>query len=208
MLQVRDVMTKDVLTVSPEHSLREAMALLAAHGVSGAPVLAGHQVVGVVSGTDLIEFAAALPPLGETESQRLDVPQDVEEPGVLPEDDEWDADDDDEDAREALWFLREWRSESAAEDDRITDAGGVTWSALDEHLVREVMTEHVVSVRGTMPLAAAADLMRRRHLHRVLVMENDRLVGIMSSTDIVAAVADGRIARTRWVFETKPVADE
>lgn len=206
MLQVRDVMTKDVVTVSPEHTLREAMALLSEHHVSGAPVVAGHKVVGVVSGTDLMEYAAALPPANQAEARRLDMPRD-EDAGVLADDDAPDADEDDEDAREALWFLREWRAESIAEDDRITDSDGVTWTALDEHLVREVMTEQVVSVLGTMPLAAAADLMRRRRLRRVLVMQDDRLVGIMSSTDIVAAVADGRITRTRWVFDPKSIGD-
>lgn len=207
MLQVRDVMTKDVLTVSPEHTLREAMALLAANRVSGAPVVAGQSVVGVVSGTDLMEYAAALPPVQQTETQALDMPRE-EHSGAFDDDDEPDADDESEDVREALWFLREWRAESTTDDDRLMDAGGVTWTALDEHVVREVMTEQVVSVLGTMPLAAAADLMRRRNLHRVLVMHDDQLVGILTSTDIVAAVADGRISRTRWVFDSKPIVEE
>jgi CBS domain-containing protein len=62
------------------------------------------------------------------------------------------------------------------------------------------MTRSVVSVRPAISLAAAADLMRRKRLHRVLVMDGEQLVGILSTTDVVSAVADGRLTRTRWVF--------
>ena len=192
MLQVRDVMTRDVITLSPEHTLREAMELLSREHVSGAPVVRGLQVVGVVSASDLMEFAAALPPLSDAEVEPLDVrvlDENVEElPG------------EDLEEQAASWFLARWRDERPDVDERIVEAGESTWSALDEHTVSEVMTPGVVSIRPTDPLAAAADLMRRRRLHRTLVMEKSRLVGILSTTDIVAAVADGRLMRTRWVF--------
>ncbi|MGH7713105.1 MAG: CBS domain-containing protein, partial [Gemmatimonadaceae bacterium] len=54
-------MTTDVLSVSPELSVRDAMALLASRHVSGAPVVTGGKVVGVISSTDLLDFAASLP---------------------------------------------------------------------------------------------------------------------------------------------------
>ena len=74
MLRLRDIMTTDVLTVSPELTIRDAMALLSTRHVSGAPVVASGKVVGVLSGTDLLEFAAALPgvPSQRPESQGED----------------------------------------------------------------------------------------------------------------------------------------
>jgi CBS domain-containing protein len=192
MLQVRDVMTRDVITVSPEHTLREAMEVLSRHHVSGAPVVRGHAVVGVVSGTDLMEFAAALPPLAEPEVEPLD---------VEPADDAlFEAGGEEAEAQSASWFLARWRDETPDANERIVDAGESTWTALDEHTVSEVMTRGVVSVRPAISLAAAADLMRRKRLHRVLVMDGEQLVGILSTTDVVSAVADGRLTRTRWVF--------
>jgi CBS domain-containing protein len=192
MLQVRDVMTRDVITVSPEHTLREAMEVLSRHHVSGAPVVRGHAVVGVVSGTDLMEFAAALPPLAEPEVEPLD---------VEPADDALlEAGGEEAEAQSASWFLARWRDETPDANERIVDAGESTWTALDEHTVSEVMTRGVVSVRPAISLAAAADLMRRKRLHRVLVMDGEQLVGILSTTDVVSAVADGRLTRTRWVF--------
>jgi len=41
MLRLRDIMTTDALTVSPETTVREAMELLARHHVSDAPVVSG-----------------------------------------------------------------------------------------------------------------------------------------------------------------------
>ena len=40
------------------------------------------------------------------------------------------------------------------------------------------------------PLPAVARLMRDRRIHRVLVLEGERLVGMVSSFDIVRAVAE------------------
>jgi len=41
MLRLRDIMTTDALTVTPETTVREAMELLARHHVSDAPVVGG-----------------------------------------------------------------------------------------------------------------------------------------------------------------------
>src|SRR5688572_16686310 len=60
MLRVRDIMTKDVRVVSPQTTLREAMELFAREHVSGAPVVSGSSVVGVVTTADLLAFAATL----------------------------------------------------------------------------------------------------------------------------------------------------
>ena len=61
MLRVRDIMSTDVLTVAPQTTVREAMELLSRRHVSGAPVVSGDVLVGVVSANDLMAFAAAIP---------------------------------------------------------------------------------------------------------------------------------------------------
>jgi CBS domain-containing protein len=51
----RDVMVKDVVTVSPEATVREAARLLVEHGISAMPVIEDDgRVVGIVSEGDLI----------------------------------------------------------------------------------------------------------------------------------------------------------
>ena len=54
-MKVKDVMTRDVLTVRADASLKDAAALVAERGISGVPVCdADGQVVGVLSEADLL----------------------------------------------------------------------------------------------------------------------------------------------------------
>jgi CBS domain-containing protein len=55
--------------------------------------------------------------------------------------------------------------------------------------VEEIMTREVVSVGGDTSLAEIVELMERRHIKRVPVVERDVLVGIVSRADLIAAVA-------------------
>src|SRR5690349_18621043 len=71
MLRLNEIMTKDVVTVPAELSVRDAMSLFATRHITGAPVVSQGKVVGVVSLTDLVELAAASPgsPTGRPDSQ-------------------------------------------------------------------------------------------------------------------------------------------
>src|SRR4051812_8541983 len=61
MLRLRDIMTTDVITLDPDVSIRQAMSLFTSIRISGAPVVAGNDVIGVISASDLVQFAATLP---------------------------------------------------------------------------------------------------------------------------------------------------
>jgi CBS domain-containing protein len=52
----------------------------------------------------------------------------------------------------------------------------------------DVMTRNVVTVGRDAPLAAIAELMERRRIKRVPVVEDGRLVGIVSRLDLVRAI--------------------
>ncbi|MGN6798244.1 MAG: CBS domain-containing protein [Gaiellaceae bacterium] len=53
-MQVKDVMTRDVIWVEPTAPLRDAVALLVRHRISGMPVVADGVVVGVISKRDVL----------------------------------------------------------------------------------------------------------------------------------------------------------
>src|SRR5688572_6618081 len=85
MLRLRDIMTAtDLVTLDPQLTIREAMEVFASRSISGAPVVAGGAVIGVVSVTDLIRLTASLsgvPTAREQSPDLLDEPDDtVEEP--------------------------------------------------------------------------------------------------------------------------------
>lgn len=55
MLTARDIMTKEVVTVTPQTGLRELAALLLERNISGAPVVdEAGKVLGVVTESDLV----------------------------------------------------------------------------------------------------------------------------------------------------------
>lgn len=189
MLLLRDIMTRDVVNVSPELSLRDAMDLLTTRHISGAPVVTNRKVVGVVSLTDLAEFAAATP----------GVPTERPE---LAEWGEWDTSGDQTDENEApgAFFAELWDDAGADVTERMAETDGPEWNVLQEHTVDEAMNRKVSALPPDTPVDQAADVMRKAGIHRVLVMEGDDLVGLVSTKDIADAVADHRFSRRVYVF--------
>ena len=196
MLRLRDIMTTDVITLGPDVSIREAMDALTSNRISGVPVVAGTEVIGVVSASDLLQFAAALP----------GVPTEREAPGEwlgdISGDDDGEAslaDSGADDDPSALYFTEQWDDGTVT--DRIEAPHGSEWNALEEHTVSEAMTR--APVHALTPdtfVTVAADYMRQLEIHRVLVMTGKTLVGLVSASDITAAVADGRLTSRTFVF--------
>lgn len=57
MLRVRDIMTTDVVTLSPEATLEDAERCFADNRIGGVPVVRDGKVVGIVSKSDLVNPA-------------------------------------------------------------------------------------------------------------------------------------------------------
>jgi CBS domain-containing protein len=61
---------------------------------------------------------------------------------------------------------------------------------LEEVTVSDVMTREVQSLGPDCSVEVAASLMRRSQIHRVLVMEDRRLLGVVTTTDLARTVAE------------------
>jgi len=190
MLRVKDIMTADVVTVTPEMSLREAMELFSSRHISGAPVVVGAKVVGVVAASDLLALASSMP----------GVP--TERDGVDEEDDVWERAEEWAEGEEppAEYFRELWADVDAEVPERITQTDGPEWNALEAHTVDEAMTRRVCAVRPEVDVRSAADFMQSAGVHRVIVMEGDQLIGIVSTMDLVRAIAEGRLTSQRYAF--------
>jgi CBS domain-containing protein len=187
MLKLKDIMTTDLVTVTPETSLRDAMDLLAERHVSGAPVVSGNELVGVISASDLLSFAASTP--GSPAESAYD----------------WDADAIDaaierEDVPGGTFFSDLWDDAETNARERMARAQGPELSVLENHDVGEAMTRAVVSLPADADVTTAANLMREKAIHRILVTDHRLLVGIVSSMDITTAVADHKLETRRYVF--------
>jgi CBS domain-containing protein len=197
MLKLRDIMTADVITVSPDLSLREAMELLAQRHVSGAPVVAGGQVLGVVTSTDLLQLAAALPGVPSGRDATADLEPDEEEPAYEGEDES-----------SSSFFTDLWSDAGADTTARVETTASPEWNALEEHTVSEAMTNAIISLTSETSVVEAAEAMRRDKIHRVLVMDEGRLVGIVSALDITKAVAEHKLVAKTFVFSDDQTRDD
>jgi CBS domain-containing protein len=71
---------------------------------------------------------------------------------------------------------------------------------LEDVTVDEVMTRKVQSLPPDCSVDEAALLMGERQIHRVLVMQGDVLLGIVSTSDVARAVAEHRLKSRTYVF--------
>jgi CBS domain-containing protein len=71
---VRDLMTKDPITVSPKDTLTQARARMFARKIRRLPVISGEDLVGIISESDIRRCDA---PLGSTLVEEVMVPEAV-----------------------------------------------------------------------------------------------------------------------------------
>ncbi len=141
----KDVMTTEILTVTPETDVGEiAQILLDAH-ISAVPVIAGDgELVGIVSEGDLIHRAEA------------------------------------ETRRRPSWWLRLLATPEESSERYLREFG---------RRARDVMTRDVITVEPDTPLTEIAAMLEKYHVKRVPVMEDGKLVGIVSRANLLRGVA-------------------
>ena len=78
-------------------------------------------------------------------------------------------------------------SEEEAEDEKARDA------LFEKTLVRDLMTPRPLTIAPDAEVKEAAQQMLYADVHRLFVTQGDRLIGVISTTDIMRAVATGRL---------------
>ena len=70
-------------------------------------------------------------------------------------------------------------------------SGGLEHGILDDHTVEEAMTPGpLATIAPDAPASKAAEMMQQEQVHRLPVGEGDKLLGILTTTDLVKAGAD------------------
>lgn len=179
MLKVRDLMTSDLVTTTPSETLRDAAEAMAYDHVSGLPVVEGGKAVGVISATDILSFTA--------DAAGVEMERPVA-PGArdIPSGAQW------EEGAEVPfgYYADDWRDEEFPVGEYLPSADRPEWNVMEETTVAEVMTRSVQSVPADSDVQEAARAMLDAGIRRLLVVEDGRLVGVVSSTDVMKAVAE------------------
>ena len=159
---VRDVMQTDVLTVEPELTVGELMKTLMERGISGAPVAdRDGSVLGVVSTTDVLRLALR-------DEEKLNGGQ------AGSQDDE-----------HGFYMTPEGTAHFPN-----VFFPGLPRTRLASRPIREIMTPVTFSVRPETSLREIARFLLRGQIHRALVFDNRRLVGLVTTLDLVRAIAE------------------
>jgi len=173
MVTVRDVMTANPITIGPQATLRDAVELLAAHGISGVPVVDGQELVGTLSALDLIDFEAAQRAVPAAREQ----PEPIEDWGPAAEENQPGV------------FLDHWEDAGVDAVERMECSDSPEWDFLAEHRVVEAMATEPRTFAPSDPVQVVADFMQASGLHSALVADERELVGIVTTMDITRTVA-------------------
>jgi len=180
MVPLKQIMSTELVTVSPDLTLQELAQVFSAQGISGAPVVAGRELVGVISTTDLVEFETTNPGSPRQRENRSEWGEIVSTP-VL---------DGSEESEPGLYFTEMWDDAGADVLERFR-SDSPEWNRMAEASVGSAMTTSVVSLPPGAAVQEAARIMLVAGVHRMLVVDDaGDLVGLVSSSDIVRAVSE------------------
>ncbi len=141
-MRVSDIMTRQVITISPDATVGQAAQTMLERNVSCLPVVdAGGRLIGILTHTDFGLHPQYLPLAGRLYT-----------------------------------LLGRWASPKTLEE---------VAQGLRSVPVREVMQNPVVTAREDMTLADAAERMLRHRVHRLPVVRDGHVVGIVSRHDLL-----------------------
>lgn len=144
-MKASDVMTRDVVTVSPNDLVQDVARTLLKHRISGVPVVdQAGKIVGIVSEGDLMRRAET-----DTDAQRS-------------------------------WWLRAVASSETLATEYVRSHG---------RTAADIMTTRVLTASPETSLRDLAAKMERKHIKRLPIVENGKLVGIVSRANLMQAFA-------------------
>src|SRR5437667_12223303 len=80
----------------------------------------------------------------------------------------------------------------------ITEADIISKVNREGLCVADIMSHNIVAINEETPVSEIAALLTERKIKRVPVVQNGKLVGIVSRADIVHAVAEGYLIIRQW----------
>lgn len=169
-LSAKDVMRKQVVTLSPQDTIHSALAVFEDHRIGGAPVTdEDGKLVGVLTLSDVAR------------TEHLSGDRIRSERGTFEMSDVVGEEEEEEPDPDEVFF---------AKNDYSTEVAG-------QDLVGDWMTSRVVTVEPQDRLASVCAKMVKNQIHRVFVIDSERIVGIITSFDVVRCVAGMRRTQGR-----------
>lgn len=192
-MQIKNLMSEDIITVDKDQNLSDALKLLRKHNVSRLPVTNNKELVGIISERDIAAKLGSAK-YESMPASRLHISSVmVKDVITVPETMQLD---------EVARLMLENGIGSVPvmdEDDKmvgiVSKADFVTLAvgiAFDKITVKEIMTKELVVVSPTDRLVHARRQMMEAHVGRVPVVDEEDLKGMVTSKDLMRAFIDFR----------------
>ena len=191
-MQIKNLMSEDIITIDKDQNLSDALKLLRKHNVSRLPVTNNKELVGIISERDIADK------LGSSKyesmpASRLHISSVmVKDVFTVPETMQLDE--------VAKLMLENGIGSVPVMDDEgmvgiVSKADFVTLAvgiAFDKITVKEIMTKDLTVVSPAERLVHARRLMKEAHVGRLPVVDDDNLMGMVTSKDLMRAFIDFR----------------
>lgn len=191
-MQVKNLMSEDLITVDKDQSLADALKLLRKHNVSRLPVLNNKELVGIVSERDIANKLGSSKyesmPASRLHVSSVMVKDVISVPETMQLGDVAE-----------LMLEKGIGSVPVMSDDKmvgiVSKADFVTLAdgiAFDKICVKEIMCKDLTVISPTERLVHARRLMLESHVGRLPVIDDDAVVGMVTSKDLMRAFIDFR----------------
>ena len=183
-VQVGDVMSKDVATISPDGKLVTAAKMMAEKNISSVLAVENFEIVGILTETDLLrKVAVENSPVQEWKvAQMMSWPVEVVPPDLS--------------ALEASMIMEDKNIKRLPIVDDGKLVGIVTQTDLVQVLtsygmwknVRDIMSKQVAWIDRKSPVAEAARIMSSRKISCIVIIDTDEVVGVFTERDLLKRV--------------------
>ena len=191
-MQIKNLMSEDLITVDKDQNLSDALKLLRKHNISRLPVTNHKELVGIISERDIANKLGSSKyehmPASRLHISSVMVKDVLTVPETMQLDDV---------ARlmldNGIGSVPVMRDDEmvgiVSKADFVTLAVGI---AFDKIAVKEIMTKDLVVVSPTERLVHARRLMLEANVGRLPVVDDGKLVGMITSKDLLRAFIDFR----------------
>ena len=207
-ISIRRVMTPQPVTLTPTREVRDAVEIMIKNDISSVPVVDGDEILGIVTKTELMDFyrdkfagkwkvsdlmtsevvtvnenhsiGHVISTMEDQKIGKLIVVRDNEPVGIITSANISFANVEDPETGVSVEKIAFLRKIDGQEKRNVREVSMVT--------AGDIMTNHLIKIEQTEDASSAADIMTKKEVSGIPVVNDNELVGIITKTDIIRGI--------------------
>ncbi len=207
-ISIRRVMTPQPVTLTPTREVRDAVEIMIKNDISSVPVVDGDEILGIVTKTELMDFyrdkfagkwkvsdlmtsevvtvnenhsiGHVISTMEDQKIGKLIVVRDNEPVGIITSANISFANVEDPETGVSVEKIAFLRKIDGQEKRNVREVSMVT--------AGDIMTNHLIKIEQTEDASSAADIMTKKEVSGIPIVNDNELVGIITKTDIIRGI--------------------